>query len=139
MPQTQGSQRVTPARVFVVEDEAMIALALEVFLRGWGMQCCGRAARAADALLEIRAAQPDLVLMDVDLGPGMSGIELARELQLVVATRFLFMSGGDLQELEESARDVASFAFLGKPYTASELRVAVERALQPVASEALFA
>lgn len=128
MQERDGAERAR-RRVFVVEDEAVVALALETMLDAWGLQCCGKVARAADALREIRAAQPDLVLMDVDLGPGMSGVDIARELRPTIDASFLFLTGGSLSEVEALATGIGRFACLAKPYTAIDLRAAVESAL----------
>ena len=65
--------------LFVVEDDPSIRFGLEEVLRGAGylVHSCGG---GADALQEIAAHLPDLLVLDVML-PGVSGYEIARQLR----------------------------------------------------------
>lgn len=68
------------------------------------------------------AFQPDLIFMDIDLGSGMSGIELCRE---IVAHHpnlsvILISSSTDAETREQGIRAGAQ-AFVGKPLTANLL------------------
>ena len=65
--------------LFVVEDDPSIRFGLEEVLRGAGylVHSC---ADGADALQEIAAHLPDLLVLDVML-PGVSGYEIARQLR----------------------------------------------------------
>jgi len=80
------------ARVFVVEDEALIAMELVDRLQELGYVVCGRALRGDQALERIPAAEPDLILMDINLGPGPSGIEVAERLRASSDVPVLFLT-----------------------------------------------
>ena len=74
------------------------------------------------------AAAPDLLLTDVVM-PGISGVELARELGARhPGMRVLLMSGWTGDALSAHAVD-DSVDLLAKPFTRAELRARVERAL----------
>lgn len=69
-----------PRRVLVVEDDADAAEALAALLRGWGhdVQVARNGARA---LAAARARPPDAVLLDLNLGDGPDGLEVAYRLR----------------------------------------------------------
>lgn len=67
-------------QVFLVEDSPAIRERLEALLADIpGTTVVGRAAGAADAIRDILATRPDLVLLDVQLAEG-SGFDVLREL-----------------------------------------------------------
>ncbi|GEB94415.1 response regulator [Microbacterium lacticum] len=82
-------------RVIIVDDESLVRAALRVFLESAdGFELVGEADNGADAITLVRATQPDVVLMDVQM-PIMDGIEatqrLTREfpgLKIVALTTF---------------------------------------------------
>lgn len=82
-------------RVIIVDDESLVRAALRVFLESSdGFELVGEADNGADAITLVRATQPDVVLMDVQM-PIMDGIEatqrLSREfpgLKIVALTTF---------------------------------------------------
>ncbi|MBF9336848.1 response regulator transcription factor [Microbacterium lacticum] len=84
-----------PIRVIIVDDESLVRAALRVFLESSdGFELVGEADNGADAITLVRATQPDVVLMDVQM-PIMDGIEatqrLTREfpgLKIVALTTF---------------------------------------------------
>ncbi|HXS21301.1 MAG TPA: response regulator transcription factor [Steroidobacteraceae bacterium] len=68
-------------RVFLVEDHAIVREGLSNLLALSGdVDVIGAAACAADALTEVPAAKPDVLLLDIKL-PDFSGVELIRRLQ----------------------------------------------------------
>jgi CheY-like chemotaxis protein len=70
----------TRRRVLVVEDDADAAETFAVLLRGWGhdVEVAGDGARALEAA---RACPPDTVLLDLRLGDGPHGLEVAHRLR----------------------------------------------------------
>jgi DNA-binding NarL/FixJ family response regulator len=68
--------------VFIVEDHPVMREILIEFVDRDGFQVCGSAATGEDALKGLQQAGADVVLVDVSL-PGMSGIELVRELRSI--------------------------------------------------------
>lgn len=67
-------------QVFLVEDSPAIRERLEILLGEIpGTTVIGRAVRATDAIRDILATRPDLVLLDVQLAEG-SGFDVLREL-----------------------------------------------------------
>jgi CheY-like chemotaxis protein len=59
-------------RVFVVEDEALVAMMMEFFLEDLGCKIVGTAARLDDAMEKGRTLALDVALLDVNLNGQLS-------------------------------------------------------------------
>ena len=113
-------------RVLIVEDEAIIALHLAILVAELGHEVCATAASAAGAIALATLHNPHVVLMDVRLADGSSGIDAARELHAQQALRCIFLSA-NLDELTRSALlPYEPIDFVGKPV----LPVVLQRALK---------
>ncbi len=65
-------------RVLIVEDEALIAMALAESLEDGGHEVVGPAATMAEALALCEAAPPELAVLDIDIRGGSNGVDVAR-------------------------------------------------------------
>jgi DNA-binding response OmpR family regulator len=111
-PQAPGGD--TPhAKLVLVEDDPELASLVREFLQGAGFDVTveGRGDRAVEV---VRAADPDLVILDVML-PGRSGIEVCRELRRdsPVAILMLTALGDDVDEIV--GLEVGADDYLVKP------------------------
>jgi two-component system, NarL family, nitrate/nitrite response regulator NarL len=68
-----------PLRCLIVDDNAYFLEAAADLLNREGLTVVGVASASADALRQTRELRPDVVIVDIMLGPE-SGIELARRL-----------------------------------------------------------
>ncbi|MFQ3666374.1 MAG: response regulator [Sphingomonadaceae bacterium] len=68
------------SRVLIIEDEPLIAMHLESIVTGMGHEVVGVAATHRQAVEAASAARPDLILADVQLADGSSGIEAVAEI-----------------------------------------------------------
>jgi DNA-binding NarL/FixJ family response regulator len=68
-----------PIRCLIIDDSESFLEAARVLLEREGMIVAGVASTGAEALSQIEASRPDVVLVDVFLGEE-SGLELARRL-----------------------------------------------------------
>jgi len=67
------------ARLLIVDDEAIVRFGLrQLFAADPHLAVVGEAATPRDALVIANRCPPDLVVLDVDLGRGAAGVELAR-------------------------------------------------------------
>jgi two-component system response regulator AlgR len=130
-------------RIFLVDDEAPARARLKTLLGDIQPQCphqvLGEAENGLQALPQILAMQPDLVLLDVQM-PGMNGIELAGHLlQQGAQTVIVFVTAFDEYALQ--AFDVHALDYLVKPVRAARLaqtltRVAAARSSAVTANQA---
>jgi two-component system, response regulator PdtaR len=116
-------------RIFVVEDQALIAMDLCDRLQMLGYESCGHAGRADLALSRILESKPELVLMDVNLIGDVNGIELAEIVRQQFDVPVIFLTAYSDRDLIDSAARAEPYAFLVKPYDEDELRANIEVAL----------
>jgi DNA-binding response OmpR family regulator len=102
-------------RILIVEDEALIAMALAETLEDGGHQVLGPCASAAEAETLCALGLPDLALLDVNLGEGGCGVALARTLRARWGLPVIFASGQS-----PAASDVA-LGSIRKPYDAATI------------------
>ncbi|MBI5282644.1 MAG: PAS domain S-box protein [Candidatus Solibacter usitatus] len=118
-----------PAGIFIVEDEALIALEIKDRLAQLGYGIRGISARGEEALAQIAATRPDLVLMDVHLAGGMSGIETARRLRETSDVPVVFLTAYSDEDLLRQAVATEPFGYLVKPFQGRELHATIQMAL----------
>jgi DNA-binding NarL/FixJ family response regulator len=71
-----------PVRVLVVEDEGLFRDMLQTALAAQqGIQVVGAVATGEDAIREAERVVPDVVLADIELGPGLNGVEAASRIR----------------------------------------------------------
>jgi CheY-like chemotaxis protein len=102
-------------RCLIVDDnEAFLASAARL-LSVQGLDVVGRALSGTEALRLARRLEPDLALVDVQLG-GEDGFELARRLAANAhATRVILISSHSRDELGELLEDSPAVGFVPKP------------------------
>jgi CheY-like chemotaxis protein len=116
-------------RVLVVDDEPQVLGFVASQLRWLGYEVTA-VATGADALLHLEAAAYDLLLTDVVLGNGVSGVQIAKRAKgLQPAIKVLLTSGYSEDVFEDHGRPGGSVQLLSKPYNRSALANAVRTAL----------
>jgi RNA polymerase sigma factor (sigma-70 family) len=115
--------------VFIVEDALAVRAALTRMLHAAGYRV--RSFKSAEDFLdEQNDAEPGCVLLDVFL-PGLSGIELQRELARSLLPRpIVFLTGNGDIKTGVAAMKEGAVDFLTKPIDNVRLFAAVEQALQ---------
>jgi two-component system cell cycle sensor histidine kinase/response regulator CckA len=127
-----------PKRIFVVEDEALVAMELKDHLQALGYEVCGHAARGEAALVEIPDARPDLILLDITLAGELSGLDVAEGLRGRVDAPVLFLTAHSDLALTERAARTGSFAYLVKPFDARVLNANLQLAFARHEAEAFL-
>ena len=107
-----------PARILIVDDHMLAREGLRAILGAAGFEVVGAASSAEDALQMAADLQPDVIMMDIRLGPGMDGLEATRRIRqeaLNGATPVIALTANAL-DLHRAAWDAAGVhAFLTKP------------------------
>lgn len=117
------------AKILVVEDEALVALHLEQRLQMLGHSVVGTAFSGTDALEQTAAHLPDLVLMDINLGRGISGIEAAQQINRYFNIPVVFVTAHSDDAILQKANAAGPYGYVLKPFEDSALRVTIEIAL----------
>ncbi|MGY1748155.1 response regulator [Modestobacter sp. SYSU DS0511] len=115
-----------PIRVFLVDDHAMVRAGVRTEL-GDDVEVVGEAADVATAISGIRAAAPDVVLLDVHL-PGGNGQAVLEALRAELPrTRWLALSVSDAAEDVIAVIRAGARGYVTKTISGAELRDAVRR------------
>ena len=115
-------------KVSIVEDNRGTRESLKELLgRASALRCVGAHANGDEALREIPAENPDVILMDINL-PGMSGIEcVARLKQRVPKAQVLMLTTYDESDLIFESLRAGAHGYLLKNMAPAELVQAVEQ------------
>jgi DNA-binding NarL/FixJ family response regulator len=126
------------ARLLIVDDSAIVRFGLRaLFAAEPEVVVVGEAAGPRDALALADRCPPDLVVLDVDLGRGGVGIDLAhRLLERHRGVRVLVLTGSRDRELMMRAMRLGVHGFLRKSADTGEVLAAVRSLLR---GEGVFA
>ena len=113
-------------RILIVEDEALTVLALKHELAELSYEIAGEASTAATALRAAEDERADLVLMDIQLDGGISGVAAAAAIRGHLNIPVVFLTAHASTETLARAVESGAFGYLLKPYTAPELKAAIE-------------
>ena len=118
-----------PMRALIVEDEAIVAVALTETLEDMGDETVAAVRNGYAAIALAEQYRPDFILMDVGLDGDMDGIEAARVIHDRFRIPIVFVTGNDnpLTELRVAAIDGAQMVH--KPTNQIELDSAIRRAI----------
>jgi DNA-binding NarL/FixJ family response regulator len=117
------------SRVYLVEDHQIMRDGLRALLEARGHTVVGESADPTQALADLLRLNPEVLLLDLNLG-GRSGLELQAELQrrrMPVRTVVLTMSAQPHQVAEALHLGASAYVLKGSP--ASELMEAIELAV----------
>ncbi len=124
------------ARLLVVDPAAIVRFGLrQLFAADPDVAVVGEAAGPRDALALVERCPPDLVVLDVDLGPGGAGLDLARRL-LDHRARVLVLTGSVDRDLMRATVRLGVHGFLHKTAETAQVRTAVHALLR---GEGVFA
>ena len=112
--------------VFLVDDHAMFRSGVRAEL-GAHVELVGEAGTVAEAISGIRAARPDVVLLDVHMPDGGGLAVLAAVAAEVPDTRFLALSVSDAAEDVIAVIRAGARGYVTKTISADELAEAVRR------------
>src|SRR3546814_4948857 len=73
-------ERQTATTVLIIEDEPLISMQLEQLVTQLGHQVSGTAATHKEALAAVAESRPGIVLADIQLGDGSSGIDAVHDI-----------------------------------------------------------
>ena len=121
-------QRGKGGRIQVIEDDAMITNDLSRILHGVGHQVIGEARTHAEAIAQAAKTQPDLILTDIELADGSSGINAVRDILTAMGSVPVVFVTAYPERLLTGSRPEPVF-LVTKPFTEMDIVTAVAQAL----------
>lgn len=114
-------------RVLIIEDEPIISLDLQSIVREMGHTVSAVATTRDEAVRAARASEPGLVLADIKLADGSSGIDAVRQILTELNVPIVFITAYP-ERLLTGERPEPTF-LVTKPFVPETVRVAVSQAL----------
>src|SRR4051812_28505769 len=96
-------------RILVVEDESLVAGAIQERLTRLGAGAVGVVATGAPAVAWASRTRPDLVLMDIHLKGSLDGIDAAGEIYRELGTPVVYLTAYSDRATLDRARTIAQF------------------------------
>jgi two-component system, response regulator PdtaR len=115
--------------ILIVEDESIVALDLATALHEDGYEVTGIADHAEEAVRLFNQHVVDIVLMDINLAGEKDGIETVGDLMKIRQTPVIYLSAFTDNATVDRVKHTHPAAFLVKPYQISNVRIAIELAL----------
>ena len=124
------------SKVLIIEDEPIIALDLENLVSELGHKVVAVAATKDDAVAKARSERPGLVLADINLGEGGSGIDAVSEILSSFDIPVIFITAYP-EKLLTGERPEPTY-LIAKPFLPETVQATVGQALffHPAAKEA---
>lgn len=114
-----------PLKIFIVEDEGIVALDLQRRLTRLGHTVTGIVSTGERALEEIPKAVPDLVLSDIKLNASMDGIALANAVHSRFNLPVIFVTAYSDSETVSRVKSCETCGFIIKPFSDEELQATI--------------
>jgi two-component system, response regulator PdtaR len=111
-----------PLRILVVEDEALILMQIEMMLEEAGHRVVGTAMTAREAIALVYETRPELVLIDLRLGDGSSGLDVAHAVRDLGGITAAFMTANARAIAEDLE---GATAVIAKPFTGTVLEASL--------------
>lgn len=113
--------------ILIIEDEMLIAMDLEAIVEAVGHKVCGIAVGEGEALALAMETRPRLILADIHLKDGQSGIVAVRKILSSLNVPVIFITGYP-QELLTGMSPEPAFV-IAKPFKSETVIAAVSQAL----------
>lgn len=119
-----------PAKVLVVENEAVIAEDLREWLLDLGYRVRGPVDSASKAMQILESEKIDIILMDISLEGGSEGIEASIEIGRRFHTPVIYLSGCASPDVLAGLICSRPYGLVAKPYDPAYLASVLSRVLQ---------
>ena len=116
-------------RIMIVEDEGVVALQIRDSLESLGYAVPVVAMSGEEAVEKLMDTEPDLILMDVKLPGGLSGIEAARRIRLRLDVPIIYLTAFSDDETLALAKATDPYGYVLKPFDEKSLHAIIEVSL----------
>lgn len=122
-------------KILIVEDEMVIAANISLQLTELGYEVIGIVPRGEDALKQIDANPPDILLLDINLKGALDGIETAKAMQKTHNIPVIYLTANIDDAHFNRAKTTHPYGFIAKPYKKLDLQRTIELTISQITSE----
>lgn len=119
--------RETATSVLIIEDEPLISMQLEDLVQSLGHEICGTAATRTQAQQVVAERTPGLVLADIQLADGSSGLDAVDDILAIGSVPVIFITAYP-ERLLTGDRPEPTY-LVTKPFQEQTVRAAISQAL----------
>ncbi|AKF25111.1 hypothetical protein YH65_06675 [Sulfurovum lithotrophicum] len=124
---------MTTMNVLIVEDESIVAMEIESYVKKLGYHVVDICSNAEDALAVARDERIDIALMDICIKGDLDGVETAELIKKAYPrTEIIFLTAHTDDYNVDRAITLDPVAYLSKPFNREELRIFLKIATQKV-------
>ena len=126
---------MSKANILLVDDDTLIQQTINEILSYYDYTLVAAFTTGEQAILEVQKLKPDLILMDIELGGYLDGIETSSRIRSIYNCPILYITGLSDHETYERSKGTDPSWFIMKPFTPHELMVSIDMALYRNATE----
>jgi DNA-binding LytR/AlgR family response regulator len=115
--------------IFIVEDESIVAKDIQNSLTKLGYNVVGFANNGKDAIDKITELAPDLVLMDIMIKGGLTGIEVSEKIKEKMNIPVIFLTAYADEGTLSRAKITEPYGYILKPFKEIDLHSTIEMAV----------
>jgi len=120
-------ERESATSVLIIEDEPLISMQLEDLVKSLGHEICGTAATRTQAQDVVAEKTPGLVLADIQLADGSSGLDAVDDILAIQSVPVIFITAYP-ERLLTGDRPEPTY-LITKPFQEDTVRAAISQAL----------
>lgn len=116
-------------RVLILEDEPIIAEDLYSLLETSNFKIAGLSHHGEEALDMLKSRDPNFAILDINLGGGMTGLDVAEVIHTKYNIPYIFLTSFDDESTLEEAQKYAPYGYIVKPFQDRTLLATIKTAL----------
>jgi len=116
--------------ILIVEDDGIIAEDISSLLKVSGFSVAGVAHDGASALDLLASRNPNFAILDIHIGSGMSGLDIAQVIHNKYKIPYIFLTSFDDDATLDAAQEQSPYGYLVKPFQERTLLTTIKTALK---------
>ena len=121
-------------KILIVDDEPQIRRQVQTGLKSYGYQVI-TAINGTHAINMVAQEAPDAVILDINLGEGIDGLDVCRSLREWSKVPIIMLSVKDDERTKVATLDAGADDYLTKPFGMEELRARLQAVLRRTNSD----
>ncbi len=118
-----------PASVLIVEDDPIISHDISIILQQHDYKVVAVCHKATKAIDRLSKGGIDIVILDIHLGSGQSGIDVAQVIHSKYHLPYIFLTSFSDQATLQAAQEQGPYGYLVKPFQEATLLTTLSLAL----------